>query len=268
VAKTKLIVNLTQGQCLCVSELADSPLPRMRGLMGRPGLPAGEGLLLTPAPAIHTAFMRFPIDALFLDSELRVLDIRESLAPWRLASKRTARSVLELAAGECARRRVEVGHRLELRDREPMVADSVGPEVIDGSASADSAAGVQPQSTEVARLRPLRVLVLSPDHEFRSVMSLLLARRNCSVTTTGNAGRVPEIVLRERPDVAVIDVSDPAVGAAFASVEALGPPLGVVLVEDSADSRRYLPKWGPFEDLIGAVEAAGERHGPRDGRRG
>jgi hypothetical protein len=99
-------------------------------------------------------------------------------------------------------------------------------------------------------------------------MSLLLARRNCSVTTTGNAGRVPEIVLRERPDVAVIDVSEPAVAASFASVEALGPPLGVVLVEDSADSRPHLPKWGPFEDLIGAVEAAGDRHGPRDGRRG
>ena len=272
VAKTKLIVNLTQGKCLCVSELADSPLPRMRGLMGRSGLPAGEGLLLTPAPAIHTAFMRFPIDALFLDSQLRVLDIRESLPPWRVASKRTARSVLELAAGECARHRVEVGHRLELRDREPMVADSVASKAIEGAASADSEAAVLARSGEVARLRPLRVLVLSPDHEFRSVMSLLLARRNCSVTTTGNAGRVPEIVLRESPDVAVIDASEPAAAATFASVEALGPPLGVVVVEGSAESsppgQSRLPKWGPFDDLIAAVEAAGERHGPRNGHRG
>ena len=94
--KTKLIVNLTRGECLCVSELADRMLPRMRGLLGRRGLPAGEGLLLRPAPSIHTAFMRFPIDALFLDRELRVLDIRASLPPWRVASERRARAVLEL----------------------------------------------------------------------------------------------------------------------------------------------------------------------------
>src|SRR6476661_2516738 len=114
VIKTKLIVNVTRGLCVCVSELADSPLPRMRGLIGRRGLPAGEGMLLRPAPSIHTAFMRFPIDALFLDRELRVLDIRESLPPWRVASEHRARAVLELPAGECARRRVQVGDRLEL----------------------------------------------------------------------------------------------------------------------------------------------------------
>src|SRR3984893_19402636 len=118
-AETKLIVNLTRGECVCVSELADGPLTRMRGLIGRRGLPAGEGLLITPAPAIHTAFMRFPIDALFLDRNLRVLDIVERLRPWRVASKRNARAVLELSAGECARRGVKVGDRLELRDRAP-----------------------------------------------------------------------------------------------------------------------------------------------------
>ena len=114
----KLIVNLTRDECVCVGELADRPLPRMRGLMGRRGLPAGEGMLLTPAPSIHTAFMRFPIDALFLDRDLRVLDIRASLPAWRVAAKRRARAVLELPAGECARRGVEVGDRLELRDCE------------------------------------------------------------------------------------------------------------------------------------------------------
>jgi uncharacterized protein len=114
--KTRLILNLTRDERVCVGELADRPLSRMRGLMGRRGLPAGEGLLLTPAPSIHTAFMRFPIDALFLDRDLRVLDIRASMPPWRVASKRHARAVLELPAGECARRGVEVGDRLELRD--------------------------------------------------------------------------------------------------------------------------------------------------------
>src|SRR5712691_7383982 len=94
VTKTKLIVNLTRGDAVCVGELADGPLRRMRGLIGRPGLPAGEGLLLSPAPAIHTAFMRFPIDALFLDRDLRVIEIVEQLGPWRVASKYRARAVL------------------------------------------------------------------------------------------------------------------------------------------------------------------------------
>src|ERR1700726_339790 len=98
----------------------------MRGLIGREGLPAGEGLLLSPAPSIHTAFMRFSIDALFLDRDLRVLDIVESLPPWRVAVKRRARSVLELPAGECARRGVEVGDRLELRERRPVSVSETG----------------------------------------------------------------------------------------------------------------------------------------------
>ena len=53
--------------------VADRPFPRLRGLMGRRGLAPGEGLLLRPTPSIHTWFMRFPIDAVFLDADLRVL---------------------------------------------------------------------------------------------------------------------------------------------------------------------------------------------------
>src|SRR5437879_3400082 len=115
--QTKLIVNLTSGGALCVGELADKPLLRMRGLLGRSGLPAGEGMLITPAPSIHTAFMRFPIDVLFLDRELRVIKIVEKLGPWRVASQARARAVLELRAGESARCGVSVGDLLELRDR-------------------------------------------------------------------------------------------------------------------------------------------------------
>ncbi len=115
--ESKLIVNLTRGGCVCVAELANRPLRRMLGLMGRRGLPAGEGLLLSPAPSIHTAFMRFPIDALFLDRELEVLEIVERLRPWRVAAKRGARAVLELPAGEATRRGVLVGDQLELRER-------------------------------------------------------------------------------------------------------------------------------------------------------
>ena len=92
--------------------LADRPLARMRGLLGRRSLPPGEGLLLRPAGSIHTAFMRFPIDAVFLDRDQRVVRLVRSLPPWRSAAARGARSVLELAAGECDRVGLAVGERL------------------------------------------------------------------------------------------------------------------------------------------------------------
>jgi uncharacterized protein len=260
--QTKLIVNVTRGKCVCVGELADRPLGRMRGLLGRSGLPAGEGLLLTPAPGIHTAFMRFPIDALFLDRNLRVVDIVERLRPWRVASERRARAVLELAAGECARRGIQVGDRLELRDRKAVALVSSGaPETTDAPTleprDASSGHGI---GEELTRLRPLRVLVLSPDHKFRSVMSLLLARRNCSVTSTTNPSRVSELALREKPDVVVIDAGELAAAAAVAKLEALGRSLGVVFVADDPSSEEYgspvLAKWGPFADLLTAIERA------------
>jgi uncharacterized membrane protein (UPF0127 family) len=58
--------------------------------------------------------MRFPIDAVFLDSNLRVVRIRAAMRPWRTAGARGSRSVLELAAGESERRGVRAGERLEL----------------------------------------------------------------------------------------------------------------------------------------------------------
>jgi uncharacterized membrane protein (UPF0127 family) len=94
--------------------VADSPVSRMRGLLGRSELRPGEGLLLRPASAIHTCFMRFPIDAVFLDGSLRVLEISDELRPWRAAFRRGARAVLELPAGESIRRGLEVGDSLRL----------------------------------------------------------------------------------------------------------------------------------------------------------
>lgn len=92
--------------------LADSAPARLRGLLGRRSLPAGEGLLLRPAGSIHTAFMRFPIDAVFLDRGLTVLAVARRLPPWRVAARRGARAVLELAAGEAERAGLEPGDRL------------------------------------------------------------------------------------------------------------------------------------------------------------
>jgi hypothetical protein len=58
------------------------------------------------------AFMRFPIDAVFLDRELRVVKVASDLRPWRAAGSRGAKAVLEIPAGEAERRGVTVGDRL------------------------------------------------------------------------------------------------------------------------------------------------------------
>jgi uncharacterized membrane protein (UPF0127 family) len=98
------------GRCT----LADRPLARLRGLLGREGLDSGEGLLLRPASSIHTFFMRFPIDVVFLDRALVVLEIHDTIDPWRAASQRGAKAVLELPAGESSRRGLAVGDQLTL----------------------------------------------------------------------------------------------------------------------------------------------------------
>jgi uncharacterized protein len=89
---------------------------RMKGLLGRSELGTGEGMLLRPAGSIHTLFMRFPIDAVFLDRELVVQKVASDVKPWRLVFARRARSVLELAAGEAERRGIAAGQRLVARD--------------------------------------------------------------------------------------------------------------------------------------------------------
>jgi uncharacterized protein len=108
------IANL-DGSVVCEHcVLADSPLRRMRGLLGRKKLDSGQGILIRPAPAIHTWFMRFAIDAIFLDPDLNVLSVRPELRPWRMAGQRGARAVLELPAGEAERRDIKPGNRLEV----------------------------------------------------------------------------------------------------------------------------------------------------------
>jgi hypothetical protein len=170
--------------------------------------------------------------------------------------------VLELSAGECARRGVVVGDMLELRDR----ANGDG----DPSSAADEARDDVPlgdplaehwQGGELSRLKPLRVLVISPDRHFRTVMSLLLARRNCSVTTAANVTRVAELAAREAVGVVVVDIDESP--GAVAAVEALARPTGVVVVADEVQpglpEPSVLAKWGPFGELVAAIELADER---------
>jgi uncharacterized membrane protein (UPF0127 family) len=95
--------------------VADDSVSRSRGLLGRTALSPEEGLWIVPCPMIHTFFMKFAIDVLFLDRKLRVVRILEGLKPWRLSPwVLRAHSVLELAGGRL-QGSVKVGDYLELR---------------------------------------------------------------------------------------------------------------------------------------------------------
>ncbi len=75
-------------------------------------LPRGRGMLMRPTWFVHTAFIRFPVDVIFLDRDLTVLAVTEHMQPWRTAGHLRAHSVLKLAAGESAALALRVGDRL------------------------------------------------------------------------------------------------------------------------------------------------------------
>lgn len=90
-------------------------LTRGIGLLGRGGLAEGEGLLITRTNAITMIFMRFPIDAVFIDRDLRVVCVIADLGPWALArGARHADAVLELPAGTAARTGTQAGDVLRI----------------------------------------------------------------------------------------------------------------------------------------------------------
>jgi hypothetical protein len=80
--------------------------------MGRSSLDADEGLLFPGTGSIHMFFMRFPIDAIFCDRDLRVVKVVPGLRPWRTAAARGAKIVIELSAGAASG--ISVGDRLVL----------------------------------------------------------------------------------------------------------------------------------------------------------
>src|SRR3989338_6251077 len=80
------IINLTRSAILAENAvIADSLFSRLRGLLGRDSLASSEGLILKPCDSIHTFFMRFPIDVVFVDKNNRVIRLYHSLKPWSLS---------------------------------------------------------------------------------------------------------------------------------------------------------------------------------------
>lgn len=93
-------------------KFADNFWTRLKGLLGRKGLDDGEGMLLYPCSAIHCWGMKFNIDAIFLDENKKVLEIRKSMIPGSKASIKGARYVLELGEGTIDKKMINIGDLL------------------------------------------------------------------------------------------------------------------------------------------------------------
>ena len=94
-------------------EVADGPLSRMKGLLGRAELPGGRGLLITKCNSIHMFFMKFAIDAVFLGRDMHVVKIAANLKPWQVASCSAARHTLEIPSGAAAEVGIAPGDELK-----------------------------------------------------------------------------------------------------------------------------------------------------------
>jgi uncharacterized membrane protein (UPF0127 family) len=110
------VTNRTRGTLVGESvEVADTFLTRLWGLLGRSTLNAGGGLWIKPSSGVHTIGMKFPIDVVGLDKNMRVVRLWSDLTPFRMTavSLRVA-SVIELSAGRIRECSLEIGDSIEV----------------------------------------------------------------------------------------------------------------------------------------------------------
>lgn len=110
------VANETRGTILVeAGRVASNPISRMIGLLAQTGLDAGAGLLIAPCNSIHSFFMRFRFDAVFITRDGTVAHLIGDMAPWRVSKLVWgAHSVLELPSGVIAATATQVGDRLKI----------------------------------------------------------------------------------------------------------------------------------------------------------
>jgi uncharacterized protein len=108
------VVNLTNGAELANHvSTADTFFRRLKGLMFTESLPAGHGLLIQPCQSIHTFFMNYSIDVLYLSKDLEIVGLDETIKPAKVGKfQKRAVSVLELPAGTIRKSGTKIGHYL------------------------------------------------------------------------------------------------------------------------------------------------------------
>ena len=114
------VVNCTRKTVLASAlEVAASGKERRRGLLGREMLAPNQGLWIVPCESVHTFFMRFAIDLVYLDRRNRVRKVSRRVLPCRLSACFSAHSVLELSAGTIETTGTKKGDELEFQPAVP-----------------------------------------------------------------------------------------------------------------------------------------------------
>ena len=231
--------------------VADSTLRRLRGLLGKRDLAGGHGVLLRPAWSIHTAFMRFPIDVVFLDADQVVIKIVPELRPFKTASCRGAREIVELRAGEAGRRGLHIGDR---------VAWAARPSWDEGGSSESVLAGDSPFA---APGRRGLVVLGSDDPRFAKLLRFMLDGRGVDLVETVKPGALPQAAREHHADVAVVDAGERVgEGLRFANAtRASRPEAGIVVVAASVPPRQpggieIHDKWDATETVVDEIVAA------------
>jgi uncharacterized protein len=92
--------------------VANSSETRRTGLLKHSSLEPGEGLWIVPCEGVHSFWMKFSIDVLYLNRDKTVRKIRHGMKPWKVSFCLPAHSVLELPAGTAARTNTQLGDQL------------------------------------------------------------------------------------------------------------------------------------------------------------
>jgi uncharacterized protein len=109
------VQNTTRGTLIGNAiDSAETSAARRTGLLRHTGLEEGAGLWIVPCESVHTFFMKFPIDLVYLDRRHRVRSVVRGLVPWRLSMCLTAHSILELPTGTIDRTNTQKGDQLVL----------------------------------------------------------------------------------------------------------------------------------------------------------
>lgn len=115
-----LVRNQTRNTVLArEADVADTSAKRRTGLLKHERLEPGAGLWIVPCESVHTFFMRFPIDLVYLTRDHRVRKTRSAVGPWRLSACLPAHSVLELPAGTVQETGTQPGDQLAIEKLEP-----------------------------------------------------------------------------------------------------------------------------------------------------
>ncbi len=113
-SRTMNAFNVTRNRTLIErGEVADNAWTRLKGLIGHRPLKAGEGLMIQPCNSVHTFFMRFPIDVVYVSEAGEVVGLAQRLMPYRIGPiVRGASFVLELPAGTIEQTKTQRGDRV------------------------------------------------------------------------------------------------------------------------------------------------------------